>query len=753
MPPTMWMLSLLCFQFLLFCSLGSADFPTKWQTLSGKAPLVVARGGFSGIFPDSSLNAYFAAVQTGLQDLVLWCDVQLTKDGIGICFPDVRLENASDIDLVYPKRRNTYVLNGVSTPGWFSLDFNLKDLERINMKQRIYSRAPNFDSSPNQILTIEDMVTQIRPPGLWLSVPHDAFFSQHNQSMRSFIISVSKRTIVSYISSPEVGFLKSVASRFRRGPTKLVFLLLGPDEVEPTTNQTYGVLLANLTFIKTFAAGIVIPKSYILPVDNSLYLQDSTTIVLDAHAAGLQVFASNFANDAILPYNYSYDPVSEYLSFIDNSKFSVDGVLSDFPITASASVDCYAHMSKNDNVKANVLVISNEGASGDFPGCTDRAYQKAVSDGVDILDCPVQITNDGILFCLGSINLRDRTTAAQSDYIGRATDNPDLSIEKGIFAYNLTWSEIQSLRPAISNPYSRFSMFRNPKAKNDGKLMQLSDFLAFANTSSVSGVIISIENAAYLAEKQGLGVTDVVLDTLSKAGFNNHTGKKVMIRSSDSAVLSKFKSRSKYELVYLVDEDVRDILNSTILEIKKFASSVVVSKKSVFPTDDAFVTHDTIVVPKLQAYNLSVYVQFFLNEFVSQPWDFFSDPYVEINSHVSYYGINGVITDFPATAAKYKRNRCLAYKNMPLYMSPVMPGSLIAIMAKQDLPPAEAPNPVLTADSVVEPPLPLTRLPITSAGDGSTAPGPVPPKGGQPTLAVSTMLCAIALLLAASVLC
>lgn len=39
------------------------------------------------------------------------------------------------------------------------------------VRQRIYSRAPNFDNSPNQILTVEDMVTQIRPPGLWLSVP------------------------------------------------------------------------------------------------------------------------------------------------------------------------------------------------------------------------------------------------------------------------------------------------------------------------------------------------------------------------------------------------------------------------------------------------------------------------------------------------------------------------------------------------------------------------------------------------------
>lgn len=95
---------------------------------------MVARGGFSGIFPDSSLNAYGLAVQTGLPDLLAWCDVQLTKDRIGICFPDIKLENASDIDLVYPRGRKTYLVNGVSTQGWFSSDFTLKDLERVNSK-------------------------------------------------------------------------------------------------------------------------------------------------------------------------------------------------------------------------------------------------------------------------------------------------------------------------------------------------------------------------------------------------------------------------------------------------------------------------------------------------------------------------------------------------------------------------------------------------------------------------------------------
>lgn len=166
---------------------------------------------------------------------------------------------------------------------------------------------------------------------------HDVFFTQRNLSMRSFVLSVFKRTIVHYVSSPEVNFLKGLMARLPTG-TKLIYRVLGRTDVDPSINQTYGSLLSNLTFIKTFASGILVPKSYIWPVDASLYLLPHTTLVSDAHKAGLEVFASDFANDAPFAYDFSFDPVAESLSFIDNGNFTVDGMLSDFPITQSEAI-------------------------------------------------------------------------------------------------------------------------------------------------------------------------------------------------------------------------------------------------------------------------------------------------------------------------------------------------------------------------------------------------------------------------------
>ncbi|KAH0910595.1 hypothetical protein HID58_033916 [Brassica napus] len=734
----------------LFAGQTDARSSSPWQTLSGDAPLVIARGGFSGLFPDSSLNAYSFAVQTSVPGSALWCDVQLTKDGAGICFPDLKLNNASTVEYVYPNRQKSYPVNGVSTQGWFTIDFSLRDLNDVSLIRGILSRTEKFDGI-YPILTVEDVTTQIKPESFWLNVQHDAFFEQQNLSMSKFLISASRIVSINYISSPEVNFFTKISGRFGRNGPLFVFQFLRKEDIEPTTNQTYGSILSNLTFVKTFASGILVPKSYILPLDDKQYLvPPPKSLVQDAHKAGLQVYVSGFANDIDIAHDYSSDPVSEYLSFVDNGNFSVDGVLSDFPLTASSSIDCFSHLGQNAIKQGiNFLVISKNGASGDYPGCTDLAYDKAIKDGADVIDCSVQMSSDGVPFCSRSIDLSNSTMISQTPFAQRSTLVPEISSSGGIYTFSLTWAEIRNLTPAIGNPYRSYTMFRNPNKKNSGKLILLSEFLNLANNSTLlSGVLISVENAVYLREKQGLDVVKAVLDTLTETGYGNGTTKtKVMIQSTNSSVLVEFKKQSKYEAVYKVDEKISDISDSAIEDIKKFANAVVIGKESVFSLLDSFITRQTNVVEKLQKSKLPVYVELFQNEFVSQPYDFFSDPTVEINSYILGAGINGTITEFPFTAARYKRNRCLGtQETLPPYMAPFKPGSLL--QAVNAIPPAQAPNPVFTDDDVTEPPLPpvTAKSPTSAPGDSFTN-AQAPRPSGQTRLTLSLRFSVFASLL------
>ncbi|CAN6557751.1 unnamed protein product [Malus baccata var. baccata] len=403
-------------------ALVSAQRSSQWKTLSGDAPKVVARGGFSGLFPGFSSAAFNLALITSVPDVILWCDVQLTKDGAGICFPDLLLNNNSNINEVLPQKEKTYLVNGVSTKGWFTVDYTWDGLVNVSVTQGIYSRSNRFDGNLYPILLVEDVATQFKPPGLWLNIQ--------------------------------------------------------------------SVLLT------------------------------------------LQV------------------------------------MLQDKP-----------------------LVISKYGASGDFPSCTDLAYTKAIADGVDVLDCPVQISKDGIPFCASSINLIDSTTVAQSSFSNLTTVVPEIKAGSGIYTFSLAWKDIEGLTTTISNPSSKYTLFRNPRFKTGGKYLTLSDFLALAKkSSSLSGVLIGIEVAT------------------------------------------------------------------------------------------------------------------------------------KITGHTLATNIWCLIV---------AENPCLRQKEIPSYMSPIPPASLVQVITPSYLPPAEAPNPVLTESDVIEPPLPSVTAVAPAPTGGSTV-------GVSPRPSVST---------------
>ncbi|CAL4999668.1 unnamed protein product [Urochloa decumbens] len=688
--------------------------PSAYKTLSGDAPRVVAKGGFSGVFPDSSSDAYSFALIASAPDTTLWCDVQMTKDGVGVCLRDINMQNCTNVAQVYPARKRTYEIDDMRKNGWFALDFTMAELQSVILTQAIWSRTDKFDFAGYPILSVTDLwhlPSVVKQPSVWLNVQHAIFYKEHGLNMRNYILSIQKRVHVDYISSPELGFLRNISGTVRR-KTKLVFSFLDKDLLDQSTNQTYGLLLSNLTFIKSIASGIMVPKSYIWPVTKDNYLQTSTSIVTEAHKAGLEIYASDFANDRIIPYNYSYDPLAEYLNFVSDGGFSVDGVLSEHPITASEAIGCFTNLnssSKTDH--GEPLVISHNGASGDYPDCTDLAYHSAINDGADVIDCPVQVTSDGVLMCMSSINLLDTTNVQRTTFSTRASTISEIQATPGIFTFNLTWGDINSstLKPKISSPVSEYYLVRNPRYTNHGKFMKLSDFLAIGMDKDLSGVMIIIENAAFVAKSLGIDIVDAVNDALSAAGYDNQTTKEVLIQSKDSAVLVKLKQqKTKCKLVYTLPLGIGDASTSSLEAMKKFADAVVVDRTSVFTLSSDFVIRQNSIVKDLQSTGLAVYAQVFRNEFVSQPLDFFGDATVEINYYVQSFNLSGIITDFPKTVRRYKKNTCTVLgKDMPNYMQAVQVGSLDQLLQTFNAqPPSLPPMPILNASSVEEPPLP-----------------------------------------------
>ncbi|KAM7508312.1 hypothetical protein LguiA_018765 [Lonicera macranthoides] len=716
----------------------AASPPIKWPTLSGAEPLVVARGGASGMFPESSNLAYQYALATSLPSVAIFCDLQLTKDEIGICLSSLKLENATDIKLKIPDGEKTYDVNGEEIHGWFTLDYPVQQLiSNVTLMQDIFTRTSLYDGL-YAITTPDDVKRTVPDNPLWLNVEYDMFYNQHKLSAARYIQDSAQYWTPQYISSPEIGFLRAMDRKVDKKKTKLIFKFNKKDMVEPTTKETYGDILGKLPTIKSFASGILVHKDYIWQVSPNNYLTSPTTLVADAHREGLEVFVFGLQNDGYMSYNCSYDPIKEYLNFVGSSDFAVDGVLTEFPSTASEAIECFAHKKPIERILP-ALVISHNGASGDYPGSTDLAYQKAMDMGTDIIDCSVQMSKDGVPFCMGDADLTKGTNAFKS-FMDQSKTIPELQSKSGIFSFDLTWSEIKTLRPKTEVQGAQGERQRNPLFKDKGNLLTLAEFLELAKTKESVGIMVVVQKAAYLASKQGLGVVDAVTDALNNSTFNKKTTRTVMIVSDDTSVLARFKDVPNYKRILSITHDISDAPKGMVDEVKKHADGVLVSKESVLvPNQAFFIVNSTKLVEEMHAANLSVYVGILKNEFVTLAFDYISDPYVQLATVFGDQKVDGVVTDFPATAVAFLTSECSNPDHF--LMGSIIPGDLFKLGGTKILPPPLAPAPALGLGDIVDPPLPpvAAKSNMSSSNSSSstthTADAPSKDSSNAPTAA------------------
>ena len=368
---------------LIACS--NMGMTSKYPTLDGAMPLVIAHRGASGYLPEHTLAAYKKAIDMGAD--FIEPDLVVTKDGVLVARHEPNITGTTDVESrpEFAGRKTTRKVDGIDETGWFVTDFTLAELKTLRAKQAMGERDQSFNGQfevPTfreilDLLKTENAKTSAtgRMVGVYPETKHPTYHVQAGLPIEPRLLAIlseyglNKKDSAVIIQSFEVNNLKELR---KLTPVRLVQLIDGDDvdaagkvTLAAPSEQPYDFVVnkdkrnfadmltpAGLKEIKSYADGIGPWKPYLasgalvmgtdgkpkdLNADGKINDSDRvalppTSVIKDAHAAGLFVHAFTFRNEPRRLYaDYKGDPKAEYQAFY---KLGVDGLFSDFSDTA-----------------------------------------------------------------------------------------------------------------------------------------------------------------------------------------------------------------------------------------------------------------------------------------------------------------------------------------------------------------------------------------------------------------------------------
>ncbi|GLU12501.1 hypothetical protein SLE2022_291760 [Rubroshorea leprosula] len=311
-------------------------------------PYNIAHRGSNGELPEETSAAYLRAIEEGAD--FIETDILSSKDGVLICFHDVTLDDTTDVaeHKEFANRKRTYEVQGENVTGFFSVDFTLKELKTLRVKQRYSFRDQQYNGK-FPIITFEEYIAIAldapRVVGIYPEIKNPVFINQqvkwpHGKRFEDKFVEMLQKYGYkgSYMSED---WLKQPAFIQSFAPTSLVYIsnqtdlpkiFLIDDVTVPTqdTNQSYWEITSDayLAYIKDYVVGIGPWKDTVVPVKNN-YLQTPTDLVAKAHAHNLQVHPYTYRNENLfLHFNFHQDPYQEYEYWLNY--IGVDGLFTDF---------------------------------------------------------------------------------------------------------------------------------------------------------------------------------------------------------------------------------------------------------------------------------------------------------------------------------------------------------------------------------------------------------------------------------------
>lgn len=335
---------------------------TPMAASAATPPLVIGHRGAAGERPEHTATGYRLAIAQGAD--FIEPDLVLTKDGALIDRHENEIGATTDAAShpEFAARKTTKTIDGRAVEGWFSEDFTLAEIRTLRARERLpqLRLANTAYDGKDPILTFDEVIALARAEGakagrtvgVYAELKHPTYFASVGLPMEARFIAAVKAAGLDRRDAPlifqcfELTPLGVVRAAI---PVRTVFLMDGAgapaDLAARGDKRSYADLTtpAGLKAIAAVADGIGPSKTLIVPVDAAGASLAPTTLIADAHAAGLFVHPFTFRSENVfLPAQLrkGADPAThgdaqaEYLQFF---KLGVDGVFSDFPGDAVAA--------------------------------------------------------------------------------------------------------------------------------------------------------------------------------------------------------------------------------------------------------------------------------------------------------------------------------------------------------------------------------------------------------------------------------
>lgn len=327
------------------------------KTAALAAPVVIGHRGAAGERPEHTLESYRVAINAGAD--FIEPDLVSTSDGVLVARHENEIGSTTDV-AAHPEfvaRRTTKTIDGTRVTGWFTEDFTLAELKTLRARERLPDlRVANtawdgqFDVPTfAEILSLASDATAAtgRTIGVYPETKHPSYFAAIGLPLERRLVDqldaagYRDAADAAFIQSFEVGNLKAL-----RRMTRLRLIQLidsGHPADDSTTSYDDIVTPHGLRQISTYADGIGPAKARIVPRDSIGRSLGPTTLVADAHAAGLVVHPWTFrAENAFLPLELRHgdDPAERGDAIAEVAQFlalGVDGVFADSPAIAVAA--------------------------------------------------------------------------------------------------------------------------------------------------------------------------------------------------------------------------------------------------------------------------------------------------------------------------------------------------------------------------------------------------------------------------------